>query len=128
MAEAGRILIIDDNEEIVQAAKLRLRAAGFNLLSACDGAAGVASAVANRPDAIVLDIQMPVMDGLTALAKLIAGTVTRNIPVIMLSVNTFHQQAALDAGARYFLKKPYNGLHLVNALTAVMNRNSQAVS
>jgi CheY-like chemotaxis protein len=124
MTERGCVLIIDDNEEILLAVTLRLHAAGFDVLSARDGAAGVASAIANLPDAIVLDVQMPVMDGLTALATLHARPDTRHIPVIMLSASIVDQQAALDAGARFFLRKPFEGLRLVKALMAVMSHNS----
>jgi CheY-like chemotaxis protein len=127
MIESCCVLIVDDNEEIVHAAKLRLRAAGFDTLSAYDGAAGVASAVTNLPDAIVLDVQMPVMDGLKALATLHARTDTRNIPVSMRSASIVDKQPASDAGARFFLKKPCDGVRLVNALTAVM-KNGHAMS
>ena len=120
MSNASRVLIVDDNPEIVRAASIRLRAAGFDPISAADGCEGIASAVKNHPDAIVLDVRMPVMDGLTALAELRSRSETRNIPIVMLSASIVDQQAALEAGARFFLKKPYEGNNLVNAVTTAM--------
>jgi DNA-binding response OmpR family regulator len=122
MSATHRILLVDVDHEILHAASLRLRAAGYETLMASDGSAGVASAVAHHPDAIVLDVQMPVTDGLAALAALQSDESTRHIPVVMLSASIFTRQAALDAGAQYFLKKPYEGKHLVKAVeTALRN-------
>ena len=128
MSSSRRVLIVDDNKEIVAAASVRLRAAGFEPLTAFDGNEGVASAVRNHPDAIVLDVRMPIKDGLTALAELKSNRATRDIPIVMLSASIVDQQAALEAGARYFLKKPYDGNHLIQALSTVMSSRSQSVA
>jgi two-component system response regulator PrrA len=120
MPDPYRVLIIDDNQELVRAAALRLHAAGYETRSAYDGEQGVATAVEWCPSAIVLDVQMPHMDGLTALTELKASDATRDIPVIMLSASIFDEQAALQAGARYFLKKPYESLNLLHALATAM--------
>ncbi|HTU24637.1 MAG TPA: response regulator [Pirellulales bacterium] len=120
MPEAHRVLIVDDNQELVRAAALRLRAAGYETLAAFDGEQGVATAVERHPDAIVLDVRMPNKDGLSALAELQATDATRAIPVIMLSASIIDEQAALQAGARYFLKKPYDSGKLLSALATAM--------
>lgn len=117
-----KVLLVDDDQEIVDGASLRLRAAGFDTITAKDGEQGVASAITNRPDAIVLDVRMPHMDGLTALNKLQANEATRNIPVVILSASLVDQQAALDAGARFFLTKPYQGKNLLAAVDAALTR------
>ncbi|HEX3870041.1 MAG TPA: response regulator [Pirellulales bacterium] len=120
MAERHRILLVDDNQELVQAAALRLRAAGYETLRAYDGQQCIVSAVSHRPDAILLDVQMPIKDGLTTLAELQASAETRAIPIVMLSASIVDEQAALQTGARYFLKKPCESQHLLRALATVM--------
>ena len=114
------VLLVDDNQELVRAATLRLRAAGYETIPAYDGEQGIASAVRHHPDAILLDVRMPVKDGLTTLAELQACDETRAIPIVMLSASIVDEQAALQNGARYFLKKPYESQHLLRALATVM--------
>jgi DNA-binding response OmpR family regulator len=124
MVEQLTVLVIDDDCEIVTAATLRLQAAGYRTKTACDGEYGVALAAECNPDAILLDVRMPRKDGLTALKELKQRDNTKNIPIVMLSASIVDQQAALDAGARYFLKKPYCGEMLVRTVTSALKRPS----
>ena len=120
------ILVVDDDRAILKGAHLRLRACGFETIEAHDGGEGVASALKDRPDAIVMDVRMPRMDGLTALNELQDNDATREIPVVMLSASLIDQQQALDAGARFFVSKPYDGKDLVGAVqTAIRERGSR---
>jgi len=121
MPRQQRILIVDDNEELVCSTSLRLRLAGYETMAAYDGEQGVASAVANHPDAIVLDVKMPVKDGISALNDLKRIDQTRDIPVVMLSASVIDQQAALEAGARFFLRKPHEGRQLVEAVNRLVS-------
>jgi len=116
MPERPRILLVDDERRHTQGMEIRLRASGYDVLTAYDGAAGLHLAAAERPDAIVMDVQMPVMDGMTALAQLAARPETRHIPVIMVSACMERRQAALEQGASYFLGKPYDGKTLLSAI------------
>jgi DNA-binding response OmpR family regulator len=120
MTKSKRVLIIDDSREIVSATSVRLRASGFGTIGAFDGQQGFDAAIDIHPDAIVLDVRMPVKDGLATLAALKDHEATKSIPVIMLSASIIDQQAALDAGARHFMRKPYEGHALVEALKAVL--------
>ena len=90
------------------------------MISACDGEQGVASAARNHPDAIILDVHMPRMDGLTALNHLKTRRDTRHIPVLMLSASITEQNSALDAGAECYLRKPYQAQTLLAALSAAV--------
>ncbi|HWB01209.1 MAG TPA: response regulator [Pirellulales bacterium] len=121
MPNSNRVLLVDDNRELVQAAALRLHAAGYDTLEAYDGQQCIASAMRDHPDAILLDVQMPVKDGLSTLAELQATDATRAIPIVMLSASIVDERAALQNGARYFLKKPYESHNLLRALANVMN-------
>ncbi|HLJ12781.1 MAG TPA: response regulator [Planctomycetaceae bacterium] len=120
-----RILIVEDDWDIVRGMNLRLQTSGYETMEAYDGQEGVEAAVESHPDAIVLDVRMPRMDGLTALSKLQALNETHSIPVIMLSASLADRQAALDAGARYFLKKPYQNEMLVAALDNAISEHNQ---
>lgn len=117
---SNRVLIIDDNDEIVRATCARLRAAGYDTICAYDGAQGIQSASTNVPDAIVLDMRMPVKDGLAALTELKQRDDTRDIPVVVLSASIVDQRQALESGARFFLRKPYDGHCLVDALDKIV--------
>lgn len=115
-----KVLVVDDDEQITKGAQRRLEAAGYEVFVARDGDDCVALALETAPDLVVMDVQMPRMDGLTALALLQANLKTDRIPVIMLSASLRDQQAALDAGARFFVRKPYHGQQLVAAVDQAM--------
>ena len=120
MKNRGKILIVDDDRDISFGTGVRLRASGYETVTAGDGEAGVAAAERERPDAILLDVRMPKMDGLEALARLKGMPDTKDIPVVMLSASLRDQQAALDTGAKYFLPKPFRGDELLVALEAAL--------
>jgi len=121
MVAIGRVLVVDDDRDIVESVSIRLRAAGYEVLVAYDGQQGVAMAVAHEPDAIVLDVRMPKMDGMTALSTLRQHRVTKDIPVIMLSASLYDQQGPLLAGASFFVVKPYSPHLLLAALESAIH-------
>jgi CheY-like chemotaxis protein len=125
VAEQLTVLVVDDDREIVTATTLRLRVAGYRTLTACDGESGVALAAECHPDVILLDVRMPRKDGLTALAEIKHRGDTADIPVVMFSASVVDQEAALVAGARFFLRKPYDGDTLVRTLAAALERPSE---
>ena len=118
--DSKTILVIDDDHEIAKGAQLRLRGAGYHALTAADGNTGVAAALQHEPDAIVLDIRMPQMNGFSAMAQLRQNDNTKEIPIVMLSASVVDKQAALDAGARFFLSKPYQADKLLAAIDAAI--------
>ncbi|MEX2287666.1 MAG: response regulator [Planctomycetaceae bacterium] len=119
------VLLVDDDRDLARGASLRLKAAGYHIHLAHDGSEGVKVARAVHPDAIVLDVRMPVMDGLKALNHLRHDRGTSDIPVVMLSASLVDQQAALDAGARFFLTKPYQSATLVTAVGKAIAENQK---
>ena len=128
MPDPATVLMVDDDREIVRGASLRLEAAGYRMLAAGDAEAGIAAAIANNPDVIVLDVRLPQRDGLSTLSDLKRRPETKQIPVVMLSASVVDQQAALDAGARFFLRKPYRGDMLVEAVRTALITNDAASS
>jgi two-component system chemotaxis response regulator CheY/two-component system alkaline phosphatase synthesis response regulator PhoP len=115
-----KILIVDDDDEIVRGMSVRLGAAGFQIIAACDGAEALCAVERSLPDVILLDVRMPGIDGLTVLRRLQECDETRHVPVIMLSASLCDQRTALSAGARYFLAKPFRGGELIQFVQQVM--------
>lgn len=124
MPERDTVLVVDDECQIAQVACLRLERAGYRTIAASDGEQAVAAAVQEQPQAIVLDVRMPKMDGLAALGQLRTKSDTSHIPVIMLSASLIDKPAALDAGARFFLSKPYDAEMLICAVHTAVAESS----
>jgi CheY-like chemotaxis protein len=120
MSDFRRVLVVDDDDDIRAGAITRLRMAGFETLQAVDGEQGLECARTAHPDAVVLDVRMPVKDGLAALRELRSLPETRDIPVVMLSASLSDEQAALRGGAAYFLRKPYQGRSLIAAIRSAL--------
>lgn len=123
MAEP-RVLIVDDDREIARAISLRLSNAGFKPIMAFDGQQGLDIVLNDPPDAILLDLRMPVMDGFALLERLKNSVHTRNIPAIILSADAADKARlkALRAGATYFVEKPYKAQDLIDALNVTLER------
>lgn len=114
--EQRTVLVVDDDREVSQCLGVRLQAAGFTVLSAYDGEEGLAAAYAHQPDAVVLDVRMPKKDGLTVLRELRTTPSMRRTPIVMLSASIRDQHTALEAGASYFVPKPYEAKDILSAI------------
>ncbi|QDU93978.1 response regulator [Lignipirellula cremea] len=116
-----RVLLADDNPDVLEGLSVRLEAAGYDVITAENGLEAWAHAIAEQPDAIVLDVRMPFQDGLQTLKKLRGNESTVWTPIVMLSASLRDQQTALNEGANFFITNPYNSqdvlLALKNSLT-----------
>jgi len=103
-----KILIVDDDLENREIIKLRLEQAGFEIQEASNGEEGVAMALKNTPDMIVLDVMMPKMDGWQVCRKLKLNVQTKNIPIIMLTARNqkIEELRGWESGANEYLTKP----------------------
>jgi len=121
-----RILIIDDERAVAQALAIRLKVAGYAVSTAESGHAGLlAAALVPLPDAIILDVRMPDIDGFEVNLRLKANPETAGIPVVFLSANVqdVTRQAALATGAWRYLTKPYDPHDVISAVkTAIADR------
>ena len=115
----GRVLLVDDDRDVVRAISIRLQKSGYEVFSAHDGSTGYRTALDARPDAIIIDVKMPDMSGLTLLDKLRHDPGTQDMPVIMLSGSLCDQQHAMEMGASYFLNKPCDPGTLITALQSL---------
>ena len=120
----ARILIIEDNEANMKLACLLLANAGHVALSADDAETGLMLARAERPDLILMDIQLPGMDGLAATALLKQDPATRAIPVIALTAMAMKEDRAKTeaAGCDAYIAKPLRYLELLAAIDALLAR------
>ena len=125
MHDRGDVLIVEDDVQLAFGVCRRLEAIGYATRTAEDGEQGLAAACDDPPDLILMDVMMPRLDGLTALRRLRADRRTCRVPVIMLSASLGDERDALDAGARYFLKKPYSHEHLFAAVDKAVNFGHQ---
>ena len=102
-----KILIVEDEPEVLRVLSDMLKQEKFEIIEAKNGAEGLESAVSAKPDLILLDILMPVMDGLTMLKELKTDNATKNIPVIILTnySDTKRIADALESGAYGYLIK-----------------------
>ena len=116
-----RILYVEDNDDNIYVLKRRLTRAGHEVLIAMDGAAGVAMANAEKPDLILMDLSLPVMNGWDATKQLKADEATKHIPVIALSAHamTGARESALEAGCDDFDTKPVELPRLMAKIAAL---------
>ena len=117
-APKKKILIVDDERDIVKALMIRLRVNGYEVVSAFDGAQGLFVAHKENPDLIILDIRMPAGDGFSVAERLRKSGQTLTIPIIFLtgSPEKNSEQRAQDLGARFYIKKPYDPEELLDAV------------
>jgi len=104
----ARVLVIEDNVSNMKLATFLLESVGHTVLTAINAEAGLAMAVAERPDLVLMDVQLPGMDGLQATALLKAAVATRNIPVIALTALAMKGDAERiqSAGCDGYIGKP----------------------
>ncbi len=122
-----KVLYIEDNDDNVYMLKMRLELLGdFEVLAAEDGEKGCAMAAAERPDVILMDLEMPVIDGWEATRRLKSNPQTSDIPVIALSAHALAgaREKALAAGCDEFDTKPIEFERLVGTLRRVLARRA----
>lgn len=116
-----KVLYVEDNEDNVYVLKNRLLRAGFTVLVAADGAAGVAMAASEQPDVILMDLSLPVLDGWEATRRIKAAPATQHIPVIAISAHamTGDREKAMAAGCDDFDTKPVELPRLLEKIHAL---------
>jgi CheY-like chemotaxis protein len=117
-----RILYVEDNEDNIYVIRNRLGRAGFTVLIATDGEQGVNMAAAERPDLILMDLRLPVLDGWEATRRIKAQPETRDIPIIALTAHamTGDREKALEAGCDDFDTKPVEMPRLLEKVRALL--------
>src|SRR4051794_17389445 len=120
-ASAPTILVVDDDPHILLALRLALQARGYIVRAVPNGPSALAAAEDARPDAVVVDLAMPRMDGVEVIKRLRVWT---GIPIIVLSAHTdeANKVRALDAGADDFVDKPFGNEELLARIRTALRR------
>ena len=125
-----RILLIDDEDDIREVASLTLEAtAGWEVITANSGPSGIRAALAEQPEAILMDVMMPEMDGPTTFREMQKNPLIANIPVILLTakVQGVDQRRFADLGVAAVLFKPFDPMTLAQQIAEVLDWDPLAV-
>jgi CheY-like chemotaxis protein len=116
-----KILYVEDNEDNIYMLKSRLSRAGYTVIIATDGVQGVALAASERPDLVLMDLSLPVLDGWEAARRIKAAPETSRIPIIALTAHAMpgDQEKALAAGCDDFDTKPVEMPRLLGKIRAL---------
>ncbi len=119
MKRPGKALLVDDEPAIVKILAIKLRASGYEVVTAPNGETALALFEAARPDILLLDILMPGIDGFQVLARVRACS---DVPVIVISAVKENARKALACGADACLVKPFDVDELMKCVTRMMSR------
>jgi DNA-binding response OmpR family regulator len=117
-----KILIVDDEPDLVKLLSMRLKGCDYEVISASDGESGIKKAQKEKPDLIILDILMPRMNGFEMCKRLKENELTKNMPVIMLTSLAQERDLAkgLKEGADCFITKPFSSVDLLCEIKTAM--------
>jgi len=127
-----KILVVDDEEDVAKALKVRLKANGYHVVLAFDSVQAFTMANKERPDLIILDIMIPGGGGFVVAERLKQSTATHHIPIIILTGISGGEERAYKVGASGYVMKPYHPEKLLesinNALDISRRQIGQTVS
>src|SRR5262245_60876061 len=123
----GKILVVEDNPDILELIAYNLETEGYEVTRAMTGENALAVAKGQQPDLIILDVMLPGIDGFAVCRKLKQGDLTRTIPVIMLTAKTEDTDiiAGLEIGADDYIPKPFSPKVLIARIRAALRRQNE---
>jgi two-component system alkaline phosphatase synthesis response regulator PhoP len=123
MAKGKNVLLIDDDPDFVEAVKVIVQSGGYTVRVAYDGKEGLEAVKEQKPDIIVLDVMMPVMDGHATCAALKKDPATKNIPIILLTAvadrvttSKYSHRDMLESEAEDYMPKPVDPTELLSLI------------
>jgi two-component system alkaline phosphatase synthesis response regulator PhoP len=116
------ILVADDESHILNVVSLKLRNAGFRVLTACDGQEALDIAIQERPDLLITDYHMPRLSGLELCRRMKQHEATALIPAIMLTARGYQLEPkdTAESGIRQMLSKPFSPRHLLATVNEIL--------
>ncbi|HML11693.1 MAG TPA: response regulator [Xanthobacteraceae bacterium] len=122
---SGRILVVEDQEDNMRILRDLLTHAGYEIVEAADGEQALVAAAARRPDLILMDIQLPVLDGYEATRRIKADPSLRAIPVIVITSYALSgdENKAREAGCDDYVAKPYSPRQLLAKIQQYLPRS-----
>ena len=123
-----KILIVDDDPDVLQGMHVRLKANHYDTFFAGDALSGITEARKHEPDLIILDLGLPAGDGFVVMERLKANPYLAVIPVIVVSARDVlaNKERALKAGAKAFLQKPVDNAELLKVIRQALGEPAQA--
>ena len=123
----GKILVVEDNPDILELVAYHLEAQGYEVVRAMTGENGLAQAGKTAPDLVILDVMLPGINGLDVCRKLKQQEATRSIPVLLLTAKSEDADiiSGLELGADDYITKPFSPKVLVARVRAVLRRVSE---
>jgi len=120
---APKILVVDDEPDVLLIVKTGMQAEGYDVVTASNGLDALAMVKEEKPDVVILDVMMPLMDGFEVLAKLKEDDATAAVPVIMLTGLSERSkiQKALISGIHFYVVKPFEFEELIQKVRTVLN-------
>ncbi len=129
MSDKKKILLVDDDPDFVEAVKVIVENGGYDVTVAYDGQEGLEAVAEEKPDLIVLDVMMPVMNGHEACAKLKKDKATAEIPIILLTAvadrvttSTYTHRDMLESEAEDYMPKPVEPKELLERIKNWLNK------
>ena len=125
MVKIPKILVVDDEENIRALVRFNLEKTGYQVIEASNGKNALEIIAEDRPDLIILDLMLPVIDGLDVCRKLKGSLITSAIPIIMLTAKSdeVDRVIGLELGADDYLTKPFGARELIARIKAVLRRS-----
>jgi len=123
-----KILIVDDEPDIVTALGIRMKSAGFEVITAADGMEGLDAARKQNPDLILLDIMLPKLDGYKVCRILKFDENYRHIPILMITakVTDINKKMGEEVGADAYITKPFNSDELMAKIKEILEKCKKA--
>ena len=117
-----RILVVEDQEDLRGMLRDLLTGSDYSVVEAADGAAGIAMAKSEHPDLILMDIQMPVIDGYEATRQIKADPTIKQIPIVAVSSFAMKgdEEKARSAGCDHYVTKPYSPMQLLKVIRGLL--------
>lgn len=116
-----KILVIDDEVELVEAVKIRLESEGYEVLPAYDGDEGLKKIEEEKPDLIILDIVMPQMDGYTFTKEIKSNPDAKDLPIIILTARDKMEDLFGIEGVTEYIVKPFDHRDLLDRIRKLLN-------
>jgi CheY-like chemotaxis protein len=119
-----KVLYIEDNPGNIRLVRKMLKLLEYEVVEAANGFGGLAAAECEKPDVIVLDINLPDIDGFEVARRLKKSAYTAHIPIIALTADSTNKRQCMEAGCSEYLNKPVSTASLVRAVQSFANRAS----
>lgn len=120
-----RILVADDDPDILELVCYKLEQSGYEIISVPDGAEAIRSAKENKPDLMILDVMMPFYSGIDVTIEMRSDANLKDVPIILLTAKSMEQdtERGFAAGATDYMTKPFSPRELLLRVQAVLGRS-----